>query len=394
VLFRSYCDRCGIVPVPEKDLPVYLPEDVEFKPTGESPLKYRSDFLNTTCPECGGSAVRETDTMDTFVCSSWYFLRYTSPHEKDRPFDKEKVDYWMNVDQYIGGVEHAILHLMYARFLTKVLRDLGYVSVDEPFQNLLTQGMVLKDGAKMSKSKGNVVTPEEIISEYGADTARLFILFAAPPERDLEWSDEAVEGCYRFLNRVWRLVTRYTDDLKEIRDYNEILLNTSEEKNFNRLMHATIKKVTEDIEKRFNFNTAISAVMEFVNGTYDYIENTQSENLNLPLLKKAFTNLILLMAPFTPHIAEELWVRIGNEPSVHEQSWPKYDEEALKTQMVTMIVQVNGKVRGRMEVSVDTSEEEIKEKAMELENVKNHIKGKKVLKAIVVPNKLVNFVVK
>jgi len=389
-----YCDRCGIVPVPEEDLPVYLPEDVEFKPTGESPLKYRSDFLNTSCPKCGGSAVRETDTMDTFVCSSWYFLRYASPHERDCAFDKEKADYWMNVDQYIGGVEHAILHLMYARFFTKVLRDLGYVSVDEPFQNLLTQGMVLKDGAKMSKSKGNVVTPEEIISEYGADTARLFILFAAPPERDLEWSDEAVEGCYRFLNRVWRLVTRYADDLKEIRDFDNVSLNISEEEKLHRAMHAAVKKVTEDIGKRFNFNTAISAVMEFVNGVYDYIESSEKEDLNLPLLKKVFTNLILLLAPFTPHIAEELWERIGHKPSVHEQSWPQYDEEALKTKMITMIVQVNGKVRGRMEVPVDMPEEDIKEKAVELENVKNHIRGKKILKAIVVPNKLVNFVVK
>jgi len=388
-----YCKSCGTVPVPEEDLPVYLPEDVEFKPTGESPLKNNEEFLYTSCPRCGGEAVRETDTMDTFVCSSWYFLRYTSPHEKNCAVNREKADYWMNVDQYIGGVEHAILHLMYARFFTKALKDLGYIFAEEPFQNLLTQGMVLKDGAKMSKSKGNVVSPEEIISEYGADTARLFILFAAPPERDLEWSDEAVEGCYRFLNRVWRLVSRYADKLRLING-EDISLKAPEDRDLYRTMHSTIKRVTEDIARRFNFNTAISAIMEYVNAIYHYSDNLREEEKNLPLLREVFSKLLLLLAPFTPHIAEELWEKIGNKPSVHMQSWPQYDEEALKTETVTLVVQVNGKVRGKMDVPVNAPKEEIQEKAMQLDRVRDHIEGKKVVKVITVPQKLVNIVVK
>ncbi|SMB92867.1 leucyl-tRNA synthetase [Thermanaeromonas toyohensis ToBE] len=389
-----YCDRCGIVPVPEEDLPVILPEGVEFKPTGESPLKECPEFVNTTCPACGSPARRETDTMDTFVCSSWYFLRYTSPHSQEVPFEREKVDYWMNVDQYIGGVEHAILHLMYARFFTKALYDFGLVGVEEPFKNLLTQGMVLKDGGKMSKSKGNVVSPEEIIDRYGADTARLFILFAAPPERDLEWSDQGVEGCYRFLNRVWRLVYNYSSRVRGIEENKGIRLLKKADKELYRLLHATIKKVTEDIEERFNFNTAISAIMELVNGLYDYQEQVVPEEQNLLLVKEALSKLIVLLAPFAPHIAEELWQGIGKEKSVHLESWPEYDPEALVADEVTVVVQINGKVRDRIQVPAGLKEEELREVVLSREKVANWLKGQQLLKVIVVPDKLVNLVVR
>ncbi|MGI6285291.1 leucine--tRNA ligase [Neomoorella humiferrea] len=385
-----YCDRCGLVPVPEEDLPVLLPEGVEFKPTGESPLKNCPEFVNTTCPRCGGPARRETDTMDTFVCSSWYFLRYTSPHCQDKAFERDKVDYWMNVDQYIGGVEHAILHLMYARFFTKALYDFGLVGVEEPFQNLLTQGMVLKDGGKMSKSKGNVVSPEEIIDRYGADTARLFILFAAPPERDLEWSDQGVEGCYRFLNRVWRLVAGYAGDVRSAGDGIEV--KSAADRELWRLLHATIKKVTEDIEERFNFNTAISAIMELVNGCYRYQDSVPKPDQNLPLMGEVLRKLVTLLAPFAPHIAEELWQGLGGRESVHLEKWPAYDPEALVTEEVTMVIQVNGKVRDRMQVPAGLPEEKIKELALKRQRVADLLAGQEVVKVIVVPDKLVNVV--
>jgi len=388
-----YCEKCGTVPVPEKDLPVYLPEDVEFRPTGESPLKYNEEFLHTTCPKCKGEALRETDTMDTFVCSSWYFLRYTSPNEEETAVNREKSDYWMNVDQYIGGVEHAILHLMYARFFTKALKDMGLVSANEPFENLLTQGMVLKDGAKMSKSKGNVVSPEEIIEEYGADTARMFILFAAPPERDLEWNDQAVEGCYRFLNRVWRLITGNEDLVKNCQTA-EIQISRPDDKELNRMIHHTVKRVTNDIAERFNFNTAISAIMEFVNSIYDYTEKVEREQQNGPLVLLAFQRLLELLAPFTPHIAEELWARLFGKPGVHLQMWPSYDSEALKADTVTIAVQVNGKVRHHAEVSVDATQEQIQEQVLSLERIQELVSGKKIVKVIVIPHKLVNIVAK
>ena len=388
-----YCETCGVVPVPEEDLPVYLPEDVEFRPTGESPLKYNEEFLHTTCPKCDGPALRETDTMDTFVCSSWYFLRYASPHEIETAVNKEKADYWMNVDQYIGGVEHAILHLMYARFFTKALKDMGLISANEPFENLLTQGMVLKDGAKMSKSKGNVVSPEEIIEEYGADTARLFILFAAPPERDLEWNDQAVEGCFRFLNRVWRLITG-NEELVKNSGTEETKIANARDKELNRLIHHTVKRVTNDISERFNFNTALSAIMEYVNGIYEYIDNVQQDQKNLPLLFQAFERLLELLAPFAPHITEELWVRLHGQPGVHLQRWPEYDQEALKVDTVNMVVQVNGKVRHHAEVAIDATEEEIQEQVMALERIQDLVRNKTVVKVIVVPQKLINIVVK
>lgn len=384
-----YCDECGVVPVPEKDLPVYLPEEVEFRPTGESPLKYSPEFVNTTCPKCGKPAKRETDTMDTFVCSSWYFLRYCDPQNSEEAFNKEKVDYWMAVDQYIGGVEHAILHLMYARFFTKVLKDLNLVSVEEPFTNLLTQGMVLKDGSKMSKSKGNVVSPEEIINKYGADTARMFILFAAPPERDLEWNDQAVEGCYRFLNRVWRLVAAYSAEIKNAQ--NLIGKVEGADRDLHRLTHQTIKKVTEDIAERFNFNTAISAIMELVNGLYHYKEKAEKQNMSV--VKEAIESLILLLAPFAPHITEELWESIGNNTSVHQEKWPVYVKEALAVDEVTVVIQVNGKVRDKITVPVNMDKGEIEELAKSQAKVEEYIKGKDIRKVVVIPNKLVNIVV-
>ena len=386
-----YCDKCGIVPVPEKDLPVLLPTDVEFRPNGESPLNSSPEFLNTTCPKCGGAAKRETDTMDTFVCSSWYFLRYASPKANQLPFEKEAVNYWMNVNQYIGGVEHAILHLMYSRFFTKVLYDSGLVDYEEPFANLLTQGMVLKDGGKMSKSKGNVVSPEEIIDKYGADTARLFILFAAPPERDLEWSDKGVEGCYRFINRVWRLVYGHYGQLKGVEA--GVNINNGDDKELWRLTNAAIKKVTEDVGERFNFNTAISSVMELINGMYSYRDQAKEE-VNMPLVKEALNKLLALLAPFAPHITEELWHIIGNESSIHLQPWPNYDPKALLRDEITIVVQVNGKVRDKVKIVADLDRDGMIEAVMALDKVKKWVEGNEIVKTIAVPKKLVNIVVK
>ncbi|HHW01988.1 MAG TPA: leucine--tRNA ligase [Thermoanaerobacterales bacterium] len=379
-----YCDRCGIVPVPEKDLPVMLPPNVKFNPRGTSPLLECEEFLNTTCPQCGGPARRETDTMDTFMCSSWYYYRYTDPRNTERPFDREKLDYWMPVDQYIGGVEHAILHLMYSRFFNKAMRDAGLVHVDEPFQNLLTQGMVLKDGAKMSKSLGNIVSPEEIIDKYGADTARLFILFASPPDRDLEWSDQGVEGSFRFLQRVWRLIDELSERLNDEKVEDKV------DKDVRRLVHKTIKKVTDDVAERFNFNTAISAIMEMVNGLYAYKE----QKISGAVIKEAVENLLLLLAPFAPHMTEELWEKLGKKESIHLMPWPKYDIEAMAEEEIEIVVQVNGKVKGKVSLSAEATEEDMKKAALENDKIKPHIKGKNVVKMITVPKKLVNIVIK
>ena len=378
-----YCEHCGAVPVPEDQLPVLLPSDIEFKPTGESPLKYMDEFINTTCPICGAPARRESDTMDTFVCSSWYYMRYSDPKNTERPFRKEKADYWLDVDQYIGGVEHAILHLLYSRFFTKVCHDLGLVEVEEPFRNLLTQGMVLKDGSKMSKSKGNTVSPVEIVGKYGADTARLFILFAAPPERDLEWNDQAVEGCYRFLNRVWRIIDIYEAGKAQGGDS-----FGKAEKDLRRLLHNTIKRVTEDISVRFNFNTAVSAIMELVNGMYQYKEN----NNNKAVMTEVEEGLLLLLAPFVPHITEELWHEIGHTDSIHKQTWPEVDEKALSVDEVTIVVQINGKVRDRVELPADLAQEEVKAQVLSREKIVAALDGKEPKKVVVIPNKLVNIV--
>lgn len=385
-----YCPQCGQVPVPFKDLPVLLPEDVNFKITGESPLNYVESFYKTSCPLCNGEARRETDTMDTFVCSSWYFDRFCSPNANDLPFEPDQANYWMPVDQYIGGVEHAILHLMYARFFTKFLYDIKMLDCQEPFSNLLTQGMVLKDGSKMSKSKGNVISPEEIIGQYGADTARLFILFASPPERDLEWSDQGVEGCYRFLNRVWRLVQDYrhyfNGEPAEIKpdSFNPI------DKELYYKVHATIKKVSEDIEERFNFNTAISAIMELCNQLNSYRE---TPNKNAALIKLAIKNLLILLSPFSPHICEELWEMTGHTESVHHQPWPQYDPQALILDEVEMVIQISGKVKERIKVPLNTSREDLEQIALNNNKIMALTEDRKIIKIIVVPNKLINIVV-
>lgn len=385
-----YCDHCGEVPVPEEQLPVLLPEDVVFTGKGESPLTTSESFMNTVCPKCGGRATREKDTMDTFVCSSWYFLRYTDATNQNKAFDFDKAKYWMDVDQYVGGVEHAILHLLYSRFFTKALYDFKISPVDEPFKNLLTQGMVLKDGAKMSKSKGNIVSPEEIIKEYGADTARLFIMFAAPPERDLEWSDQGVEGCFRFLNRVWRLVDELKDRCKTTSTI-DLQQLSKDDKEMRRILHSVVKKVTEDITERFNFNTAISATMELVNALYQYKEKEDAKD---EILKEAAEKLILILAPFVPHITEELWEMIGKKGSVHQQMWPTYDVEALKQDEIEIVVQINGKLRGKILVSPNASQEEILLTAKSDEKIKQSLEGKQIVKEIVVPGKIVNIVVK
>lgn len=385
-----YCEDCGIVPVEEKDLPVMLPENIEFKPYGESPLNDVESFYKTTCPHCGKEARRETDTMDTFVCSSWYFDRYCSPQESEIPFSREAADYWMPVDQYIGGVEHAILHLMYARFFTKFLYDINMLSCEEPFTNLLTQGMVLKDGSKMSKSKGNVVSPEDIINTYGADTARLFILFASPPERDLEWSDQGVEGCYRFLNRVWRLVTEYADTINQVKIPQSFAELDDNARKLRLKTHASIKKVSEDIEGRFNFNTAISAIMELSNALSSYSDN---EEQDLPVVKEAINTLLLLLNPFSPHICEELWQLSGNEGTICLQPWPVYDPDALVQNEVEIVVQISGKVRDRITVPAGLAEEQLRQIALESDKISQLTKDKKIVKIIVVPEKLVNIVV-
>lgn len=379
-----YCDECGIVPVPKEDLPVMLPEDVVIDGMS-NPLAKSDAFVNTTCPSCGGHARRETDTMDTFIDSSWYYLRFTDAKNDDIPFEPAKANKWLPVDEYIGGIEHAILHLLYSRFFTKVLYDAGMVNFTEPFKSLLTQGMVLKDGAKMSKSKGNVVSPDEIIAKYGADTGRLFILFAAPPDRDLEWSDSGVEGSYRFLNRVWRMVDSHAD-----LPYGQSQVNLSDSaaKELNRTLHATIKKVSEDISERRQFNTAISSIMELVNKIYAY-----PEEADRGMLAQAIESTVILLAPFAPHITEEMWRMLGHEDSVHQQNWPVFDESALVLDEVEIVVQINGKVREKLVIPANATKQEMEAIANENEKIKELTAGKTIRKVIAVPGKLVNIVV-
>ncbi len=382
------CPHCGPVLVPEKDLPVRLPEDVDFVAGALSPLQTSESFLHCQCPQCGADALRETDTMDTFIDSSWYFIRYGDPHNETEPFSKEKGNYWMPVDQYIGGIEHAILHLLYSRFFVKVLQDEGMLDTPEPFTNLLCQGMVLKDGGKMSKSVGNVVSPEEILEKYGADTARLFILFAAPPEKDLAWSDQGVEGSYRFLRRVWTIVGRYLELAKT--DAGTL---SEEEKDLRRRLHMTIAKVTADLDGRFNFNTAISSVMELVNAMYLYAE--KHDAVDAAFAKELLRALLLLLAPFVPHITEELWQLLGEkEESVHAAAWPEVDGSALTVEEAELAVQVNGKVRGVVKMPVDADEETVAAAAKALPEVVKHLEGKTIVKCIVVPQRVVNIVVK
>ena len=386
-----YCDRCGIQPVREEDLPIVLPLEVGPKENGASPLPDFSPFAETTCPACGGAARRETDTMDTFVESSWYFDRYTCPDYNQGPLDRKRLEYWMPVDQYIGGIEHAILHLLYSRFFTKVLRDIGMVSLDEPFINLLTQGMVIKDGAKMSKSKGNIVDPEDMINRYGADTTRLFSLFAAPPEKDLEWQEEGVEGGYRFLHRVWRLVYELRDSIAG-QPSSVITADLPPELGeLRHKAHKTIKKVTEDIE-RFHFNTAIAAIMELVNHIYQTKDGIEATPQATSVWREIVEALIVLLSPFCPHIAEELWEAVGHDASVIKVTWPQYDEEAIVEEEVIVVIQVNGKLRDRLLIPVSAEEKKVKEMALASPKVRRHIEGKEIRKTIFVPKKLVNIV--
>jgi leucyl-tRNA synthetase len=381
-----HCPNCGWVPEKEENLPILLPTDVEFSGKGESPLTTSKSFRDTVCPVCGGPAEREIDTMDTFLDSSWYFLRYCDARNEDEIFAKDKAKYWMPVDQYIGGVEHAILHLLYARFFTKFLYDIGRAPTGEPFTNLLTQGMVLKDGAKMSKSLGNVVSPEDIIEKYGADTLRLFILFVSPPEKELEWSDAGLEGSYRFLNRVYRIVNEFLEI-----GSNGVNDDDSATKDLLRAMNATIKKVEEDIGRRFNFNTAISSIMEFVNAMYRWKDASDG---NAQLARQAAETLILLLSPFTPHICEELWEAAGHTDSIYGEAWPVYDEKALELDTVEIVVQINGKIKARLNVAAGLSADELAETALADEAVAALTHGREVIKKIGVPDKLVNILLR
>jgi len=386
-----YCDTCGIQPVPDSDLPVVLPQDVEITGDKVSALTSYEDFVKTECPKCGGTARRETDTMDTFVDSSWYFLRYADPKNESLPFAKEMVNYWLPVDQYIGGVEHAVMHLLYSRFFTKVTRDLGLIDVDEPFDNLLTQGMVLMDGSVMSKSKGNTVDPTALIEKYGADTVRVFSLFAAPPEKELEWSEEGIEGISRFLNRVWRIVEKYIPKVREISaEYDEGSLSDGA-KELRRMTHITLKRVTVDTGERMHFNTAISAIMELVN--HLYVIDEPGDASTLTVLKEALEVLVMAISPFAPHMSEELWEMLGNEAGIMNTPWPEWDESALKRDEILIVLQVNGKVRSRINIPSDLSEEDVKQAALENERIQQFISGKEVRRVIVVPKKLVNIVV-
>jgi leucyl-tRNA synthetase len=386
-----YCDDCGVVPVPEKDLPVLLPENAQVRKDGKSPLPAMEEFVNCTCPKCGKPARRETDTFDTFFESSWYYMRYCDPRNEDQPLGAEHLDYWMNVDQYIGGIEHAILHLLYSRFFTKALRDCGYVKNAEPFANLLTQGMVLKDGGKMSKSKGNVVDPNAMINRYGADATRLFILFASPPVKELEWSDQGIDGAYRFLSRLWRLVEELEDVLTPMAPASAAQPASDAAKSLRFKEHDTIRRATRDIENEFQFNTVIAAIMELVNELYQVKDELKESDP--AALSSAIATAVTLLAPVAPHICEELWQALGHTVHLTGQAWPSFDEKALVLDEVTLVVQVNGKVRGKFEAPNNAPKDDVEKLAMDLENVQKFMEGKTVRKVIVIPNKLVNIVV-
>jgi leucyl-tRNA synthetase len=422
-----YCDKCGIVPVPESDLPVILPKDVPFTGRGGSPLSESASFTQADCPRCHGRARRETDTMDTFVDSSWYFLRFTSARHETGPFDRDKAAYWSPVDQYIGGVEHAVLHLLYARFFTKALRDLGLAAVAEPFANLLTQGMVSKETyrcsehnwlfpselagsektgwlcphcgrpaekgrvEKMSKSKKNIIDPEDLVHQYGADTARLFTLFAAPPEKDLEWSDQGVEGGFRFLSRLWRFVHQHLEKLQAPPPGNGAP-SDRETRELTRLVHRTIKKVTDDIEERFHFNTAIAAIMELFNAVSAAAQDTRLSPERAAVIRGALETMVILLAPFVPHVASELWQQLGHSDRLELVSWPEFSAEALASDELLIVVQVNGKVRGKITVGADADREQVESLALADERVTAFLGNKKIRRLVYVPRRLVNIV--
>jgi leucyl-tRNA synthetase len=392
-----YCEKDGIVPVPEKDLPVILPENVDITLTGGSPLGRVPEFVNAVCPKCGGPARRETDTMDTFVDSSWYFYRYTDAHNDRAPFDGKIAQYWFPIDQYIGGVEHAILHLIYSRFWTKFMRDLGMITNDEPADRLFTQGMVIKDGAKMSKSLGNVVSPDEMVARYGADAARLYSLFAAPPDRDLDWQDSGIEGIRKFLGRVYRFVVRNTPSPLPGTSAAETLPAMSlrpEARAIQRKLHQTIKRVTDDFQGRWHFNTCISAIMELVNVLYGAEEAIAQNAVPKVFLAEVQRNLVLLLAPFAPYLAHELWEMLGEKGNLLKAPWPKYDAALAKEEEIEIPVQINGKLRSRVVVTADATEETVVERALADEKVQALISGKQIVKKIYVPGKLLNIVVK
>jgi leucyl-tRNA synthetase len=375
-----YCEKCGIVPVLEKDLPVLLPPDAEFKPTGESPLKYCESFVNTTCPKCSSPAKRETDTMDTFMCSSWYFLRYTSPYEDSYPFTPEKMKYWMPVDLYTGGAEHANMHLLYARFFTKAIRDIGIIPFGEPFTKLFNQGLIIYKGDKMSKSKGNVVTPDTYVGELGADTVRVYLMFVGPWEQGGEWNDNGIVGMNRWLNRVWNLA---------VADYSPKTISPEAEKELKRVIHKTVRKATEDVE-RFRFNTMLAALMEFTN----YLAKVEDEcNVSEATWKEAIKDLLLLLAPSAPHMTEELWTLIGYQYTIHNQKWPEWDPELAKEEEIPLIIQVNGKLRDKVTVPASITEAEAREVALGREKIQGYLEGKKPAKIIYVPGRLINIVV-
>jgi leucyl-tRNA synthetase len=389
-----YCEKDGIVPVPEADLPVILPENVDITLTGGSPLGRVPEFVNTTCPKCGGPARRETDTMDTFVDSSWYFYRYTDAHNDRAPFDSKTVAYWFPIDQYIGGVEHAILHLIYSRFWTKFMRDLGMVKHDEPAERLFTQGMIIKGGAKMSKSLGNVVSPDDMVARYGADSTRMYTLFATSPDRELDWQDEGVEGIERFLGRVYRFVARNAHPTspewgKPVAANLHPLLAA-----VRRRLHQTIRRVSKDFEGRWHFNTSVAAIMELVNHANQAVAVAETEGkISIPLLAEVQRNLVLLLAPFAPYLAAELWEMLGEQGSLLRAPWPKYDPALAKEEEIEIPVQVNGKLRGRIVVPADAADDFVRERALADEKVKAAIAGKQIVKKVLVPGKLVNFVV-
>lgn len=376
-----YCDKCGIVPVPEEDLPVLLPLDAEFRPTGESPLKYHEDFINTTCPQCGSPAKRETDTMDTFMCSSWYYFRYVSPKYDKGPWDEEKLKFWLPVDLYTGGAEHATMHLLYARFFTKALRDIGLVDFDEPFIKFFSQGVIIVQRQKMSKSKGNVITPDPYVEELGADVVRAYLMFLGPWEQGGEWDDSGIPGIARWFNRIWNLV---------LSGYSQKTSNPKANQELVRLTHRTIKKVTEDIEG-FHFNTMLSSLMEFSNFLSKVKEKGEVE---AEVYDKAIETLLLLLAPTAPHLTEELWHRLGKPYSIHNQSWPKYDEELAKEEEITLVIEINGRLRDKVVVPASISEEEAKDIALKREKIKAHLQGKQIERIIFIPGRLVNIVTK
>jgi leucyl-tRNA synthetase len=385
-----WCERCGAVPVPEKDLPVLLPDHVEFMPTGESPLVHHEGFLRVTCPRCGGAARRETDTMDTFVDSSWYFMRFLSPHEEQRAIRTDAVDRWLPVNQYIGGVEHAILHLLYSRFIVKVFRDLGLVSFPEPFERLFTQGMITKGGSKMSKSQGNVVAPDDLIGKYGPDTVRLYTLFIGPPEKDAEWNDRGVEGAYRFLQRYWRIVeevsaTKQDTSTAMMREW----APSGPRRDLRRRVHGLARQIVVDMD-RLHLNTAVSGMMQLTNALEDY--TAAGGQLRAPEAAEALDIGTRLLAPMAPHTAEGAWERLGHKDSVFRAGWPQPSEEALRKDLLSLVVQVNGKVRSKVEVPAEAAEEAIRAAVLADAKVRQHTDGKKVAQVVIVPGRLVNVV--